>query len=108
MPVRIVQKNKYSIKNKLEGEIIENDCNINLEDNQKVIKLEKSFSKLINQKEKALIDFLKENKRDVLEIDNKYYIKFRKKNNDYFYKTKFKITTNLKINKKGLIFEVKR
>ena len=97
----------FVINNNLNAEIVENSCLIDSNNNQKMSKITKEFENLINNKMKLLINYLKENNSDILGINNKYYIKTRKKDNGYFLNNNYSVNTKIKINKNGLIFEVK-
>ncbi len=102
-----IKENIFKIKNNINAEIIENSCNYNLENIKLQKELEKTFEKIINDKVYDLISHLKIINSDILGINNKYYINFKKNKKDYFKNTNYKIETNININKKGLIFEVK-
>ena len=101
-----IEKNKFTIKNNINAEVIENSCNINLENIQNQKELESIFEEQINKKINNLINHLRTKKSDILGLNHKYYIKYRKKNNNYFNNVNYNIKTNVNINKKGLIFEV--
>lgn len=102
-----ISKKEFIIENNLMAELVENSLNINLENNINQEKITKDFINKINNDTYNLINYLKENNSDVIGINNKYYRKYKKKNNSYFENTKYKVKTKLNINKKGLIFEVK-
>jgi len=106
-PKIIINKNEFIIKNNIEAEVIENDCNINLEKNINQKKLSNKFENIINNKTEDFVNKIKINNADILGINNKYYLKYREKNKTYFKNANFKIKTNINVNKKGLIFEVK-
>ena len=102
-----IEKSKYTLKNKLSAEVIENSCGIDLDKEENQKKITNKFNELLTKEEKELINYLKINNSDILGINNKYYIKFRNKNNDYFKDSNYEVENELNINKKGLIFEVK-
>lgn len=102
-----INENRFTINNNVDAEVIENSCNINLENNKNQKELEKIFEKILTTNAEKLIYHLKIKNSDILGINNMYYIKKRKKNNKYFKTRSFEIKTNININKKGLIFEVK-
>ena len=102
-----IKKNEYKITNNLSAEIIENSCNINLENKDSQKEITDNFEKEISNQTIDLINYLKIINSDILGINNKYFIKYRRKNSNYFKDKNFKVNTILNINKKGLIFEVK-
>lgn len=102
-----INKNGFKLVNNIQAEVIENDCNINLEKNKNQKKLAKEFEKIINKKSYDFLNFIVKKNSDIIGINNMYYRKYRKKNSKYFSCAKFEVKTNLNINKKGLIFEVK-
>lgn len=102
----VIQKDLFTLNFDMDAEILENECNINLEnkkDNKKITndlenKLNNDFLKIINK--------LKNYNCDILGINNKYYIKqkdFRKK---YFKNTNYEINVKIDINKKGQTFVI--
>jgi len=101
-----IQDNEFILKLKLDAEVIENDCSINLENKDKQIDLENKLKKLIDKKVTELINKLKENNADILGINKLYYNKKRHHKKDYFKSALFKTETEVNINKKGLIFEI--
>lgn len=106
-PKITISKDKFSIMNNLQAEVIENDCNIHLENNNIQKEIANEFIKIINIDTTNLIKKLKEKNSDILGINNKYYLKYKMKNKNYFKHTDFNVKTKLNINRKGLIFEVK-
>ena len=56
---------------------------------------------------KNLFDYLKEINSDLIGINKKYFNKYRTRDYDYFKNSKYSVKTNIQLNKKGLIFEVK-
>lgn len=103
-----IMDDKFIIKNNLMAEVVENSLNINLENTKSEYKIKKEFEDLINNKTETLVKYLQNINSDVLGINRMYYIKNRKKDKTYFQSKDFEIITNLEINKKGLIFEVKK
>ena len=101
-----IKENSFIINNNLMAEVIENSQNSNLEDKKEIEKITQEFEKLIDKKTNELINYLQENNSDILGINKKYYIKYRKQKKNYFKNSKYKVKTKLSINKKGLIFEV--
>lgn len=106
-PDIFINKKEFIVHNNIQAEIIQNDCNINLEKNKNLQKLSKKFEKIINSDIDDLVKRIKNCNSDILGINNKYYLKYKKKNKNYFKNVNYKIKTKININKKGLIFEVK-
>ena len=113
---KIISVNIYSGKGKIEikdsqviynidalGEIKVNTTNINLKDEKAYHNLNDEFKKILNEKLLKFIEVLKNDNLDILEVNNLYYEKTRKKMN-IFKSFDFKLNTNIKIDKKGLIF----
>lgn len=113
---KIISVNIYFGKGKIEikdsqviynidalGEIKVNTTNINLKDEKAYHKLNDEFKKILNEKLLKFIEVLKNNNLDILEVNNLYYEKTRKEMN-IFKSFDFKLNTNIKIDKKGLIF----
>lgn len=101
-----IEKNKFVINNDLMAEIVENSYNIDLDKKSNQNKIESDFSKLIDKEATDLINYLQSINSDILGINEKYYIKYRKRSNTYFKSSSFKVKTKVQINKKGLTFEV--
>lgn len=100
-----IKKNFYTLDINIDSEVLENNCDKKSKDNdpykEKIIKdLESNITKLINK--------LKNNNSDIIGISNKYYIKYKNKNNKYFENTNFKVSINMDINKKGQIIELEK
>ena len=113
---KIISVNIYSGKGKIEikdseviynidalGEIKVNTTNINLKDEKAYHNLNDEFKKILNEKLLKFIEVLKNDNLDILEVNNLYYEKTRKEMN-IFKSFDFKLNTNIKIDKKGLIF----
>ena len=113
---KIIAINIYSGKGKIEikdsqviynidalGEIKVNTTNINLKDEKAYHNLNDEFKKILNEKLLKFIEVLKNDNLDILEVNNLYYEKTRKEMN-IFKSFDFKLNTNIKIDKKGLIF----
>ena len=113
---KIISVNIYSGKGKIEikdsqviynidalGEIKVNTTNINLKDEKAYHNLNDEFKKILNEKLLKFIEVLKNDNLDILEVNNLYYEKTRKKMN-IFKSFDFILNTNIKIDKKGLIF----
>lgn len=97
-----IDNNKVNIKATLLGNILKNDCDYNLNDDEKL--LVKKYNKIIKDDIFKLIKILKDNNSDVLGINYMYY----KNNNDTldFKKLKFDVDVDVNINNNGLIIEV--
>lgn len=101
-----VTNEEIKINIKAYASITESNCNYNFKDTKTYETLNKRYAKLI---EKEIYDFINTSlalDSDVLGIRRAYYIKNRKKNNDIWKTAKYNVNVDLKINKKGLIFEV--
>lgn len=100
-------KDHVEISGKLNARINEDNCGLNLRDQKVYIELEKEFSKIIEKELNNTIESLKRYDTNVLSIGKSYYNKYREKNYLLWTHQKFTYDLNLKINKKGLVFEVK-
>lgn len=98
--------NNITVKAKLDGRIHEDNCSDSLRKEDTYKELEKEFTTIIEKKIDEIITTLKLNKSNALKIGTYENIKYR--NNEYFSWTNktIKYEIDLKINKKGLIFEV--
>lgn len=99
-------KDYVKVSGKLNGRINENNCNYDLRNQDVYKKLESEFTKIIENKLDDIILKLKKNDSNVLSIGKNYYNKYREPNYFYWTKQKFIYELDLKINKKGVIFEV--
>lgn len=101
-------ENEIKIKAKLDGRINEDNCNYDLKKAESYQELESIFKKIIESKMDNVLNKLKLAKSNALKIGKNYYNKYRKK--DFYLWTTQNVTydLNFKINKKGLIFEVKK
>lgn len=102
-----INKSQFNIVSNLNAEIVENNCNINLESNTEYNNITDIFNKKIDKEYKNLFDYLKEINSDLIGINKKYFNKYRTRDYDYFKNSKYSVKTNIQLNKKGLIFEVK-
>lgn len=103
--IDITNKN-VNINVELSGSIIESNCNYNFKDTKVYKKLNKKYAQVIKKDISDFIDTTLTLDSDILGIRRAYYLKYRKKHNDIWKALNYNINTNLKINKKGLIFEV--
>ncbi len=105
-------KSKIEINNKsakinlkLEFRILENHCNYNFKKDETYEQLEKALSKTLKSNVQNTINTLKKYDSDILKINKAYYRKYKKYID--FKELQYKIKVDAKINKNGLIFEVK-
>jgi len=103
--IKVNNKN-ININLNLEGNIIESNCNYNFKDTKTYEILNKKYAKVIENETKKFITTTKSLNSDILGIRRMYYIENRKKNNNIWKENNYNVNVNLKINKKGLIFEV--
>ena len=98
--------NNITVKAKLNARIHEDNCSESLRNVDTYKELESEFTKIIESIMKDIINILKTYESNALKIGLYEHIKYR--NDKYFeWKDKeFKYDIDLKINKKGLIFEV--
>ena len=105
--VKIDVKENYTlIKGKLNARLNEDECGYNLRDTQAYIDLESIFRKVIENKMNEVINVLKQEESNALNIGKTYYDKYRKEYYNLWMRQDIKYDLDLKINKKGLIFEV--
>ncbi len=106
--IKIEPNNDYiKISGKLNGRINENNCDYNLKEEKTYQDLQKEFTSVITDEMNKIVNSLQLLESNALSIGKNYYNKYRK---EYFYlwtKQDIKFDLDLKINKKGLIFEVK-
>jgi len=105
--INVTQKN-INVDLSLSSSIIESNCNYNFKDVDVYEKLNKEYAKVIEKDITKFINTTLNLDSDILGIRRAYYIKSRKKNNDIWKDLDYKINVDLKINKKGLIFEVEK
>lgn len=101
-----ITKDKIIINTKLEGKILENNPEFNLKDTNNYKMLNKDFSNIIENKIIDFIKLLQNNESDILGLQEIYYKKFRKDNNNLWLHCDIEVNVDLKINTKGFIFEV--
>ena len=99
-------QNKINIKVSLEGEIVENLPEFDLRKDETYIKLSNDFSKQVTKDLEKFISLLIKQNTDVLGLENMYYKKYRKTKDDILQACNIKVKAEVKINKKGLIYEV--
>ncbi len=98
---------KVLIEAKISAKVNEDTCGLDFRDEKTYIKLEKEFTKELEKEIEKVINKLKKAKSNALSIGKNYYAKTRDK--DYFkwINQKFEYKINLKVNRKGLTFEVR-
>ena len=94
------------VKATINARISEQTCNYDLKSADTYLKLEEEFTKIIEQDIDQVLKKLQSVESNALNIGKSYYNKYRRK--DFYLWTKQNISydIDLKINKKGLIFEV--
>ena len=104
-----IEPNNENVKisGKLNVRINEDTCNDNLRDEKVYEKLQKEFTKIVEDKMLDVLKTLQTEKSNALKIGKFYYDKYRKPNYKLWTNQRFVFDLDLKINKKGLIFEVK-
>jgi len=105
-----IEPNNENVKisGKLNVRINEDTCNDNLRDEKVYEKLQKEFTKIVEDKMLNVLETLQTGKSNALKIGKFYYDKYRKPEYKLWTKQRFVFDLDLKINKKGLIFEVKK
>ena len=101
------RKDRIIVNGTINARISENNCQYDLKDSDTYTKLEKEFTEVIEKKIDQVLKKLQDSQSNLLKIGKSYYNKYRIK--DFFKWTKQDISydIDLKINKKGLTFEVK-
>lgn len=103
-----IEPNNENLKigGKLNIRINEDTCGSNLRDEKTYEELQKEFTKIVeNKMTNVLLKFQKE-KSNALKIGKSYYNKYRKPYYELWTTQNIAYDLDLKINKKGLIFEV--
>lgn len=100
-------KNNINVNVDAHASIVESNCDYNFKDEKTYKKLNKKYAKVLEKEINEFITKTLELDSDILGIRRTYYNKYRFKNNDIWKLLDYKTNVNLKINKKGLIFEVK-
>ncbi len=99
------KKEKIQVNLKLQGDITQNNCNYDLRNYKVEKKLEEEFAKTIKKQIENLITKTQESDSDILGFNSAYYKKEKKYFSDWR-NLDYTVNIDLKINKKGLIFEV--
>jgi len=102
------KNNTIVVKADLDARIHEDNCNGSLRKVDTYKELEKEFSKVIENEMNKVINIIKINESNILKTGLYEHIKFRNKNYYDWLNKDFEYDIDLKINKKGLIFEVEK
>ena len=102
----ILYKNSLHVISNISGEIVENNCNINLENIEEYKNISNVFKSIINEHYDEFFNYIKINNSDIVGINKMYLNKYRKKDSNYLKNVNIIFKTNIELNKKGLIFEV--
>lgn len=103
-----IEPNNENVKisGKLNARINEDTCNSNMREEETYEKLQQEFIKIIENKMTKVLEKFQEANSNALNIGKLYYNKYRKPNYYLWTTENFVYDLDLKINKKGLIFEV--
>ena len=93
------------IKIALEGEVTENLPEFDLRDDKTYQNLSKDFSKVVKTDIEDLIKIIVSKNVDVIGLENMYYKEKRKTLDNILQVFDIKVEANVKINKRGLIYE---
>ena len=99
-------KEQVLIDAKLSGKVVEDTCWIDFRDENAYIELEKDFTKILKDELDEVIQKLKNYQSNALNIGKIYYSKTRDDTYFRWLDEDFKYKINLKVNRKGLIFQV--
>lgn len=101
-----IKDNEVIVTAKLNAQINEENCSLNLKEINTYDKLEEEFTAIIKNDMNEVINKFKLYESNSLGIGKLYYDKYRKKDFWLWTKQNFIYDIDLKINKKGLTFEV--
>ena len=101
-----INNNKIKIDGTLQALLLDNTTKLSVEKYDDLNKINNDFKKIIEKNLKEFIKKLQKDKTDILKLSDKYYKKHRKENNNLWQYLDIEIDLKVKINKKGLIFEV--
>lgn len=101
-----IKDNKIVIKGLVTGTVIDNTKQINLKSDKSYQKMNKDFSTVIENNIKVFIKKLQKLETDVLGLTEIYYKKTNETNYHLWKYLDIDVDIDVKINKKGLIFEV--
>lgn len=96
------------VKGVINARISENNCDYDLKDAKTYQQLEKDFTKIIEKDIDQVLKKLQESQSNALNIGRSYYSKYRVKDFYLWTKQDIRYDIDLKINKKGLTFEVEQ
>ncbi len=102
-----ITSKEINIKGKLSGKIMDNEIDANMRNLEAIKTINNDFTKLLNKK---IYNFMKEiqsKESDILGLSKMYYEKNRIKNDNLWKNLDINSNINFKINKNGLIYEVK-
>ena len=99
--------NKIKVSAVLNGRINADACGYDFRKIDTYNTLQKDFTNIISKKMDQIVNKFKSVDSNALSIGKIYYNKYRKENYLLWTRQDFVYDLNLKINKKGLIFEVK-
>lgn len=91
----------------LQGTILENACEDDLNQPDTYLEMQDEFADIIQSKADAFLKTIQEKNSDILGLSGMYYRKYREKKEDIWLDFTIDTEVHLEINKKGLIFEVK-
>jgi len=105
-----IEPNSENVKvsGKLNVRINEDTCNDNLRDIDVYEELQKEFTTIVEDKMLSVLETLQSKQSNALKIGKTYYDKYRKPEYKLWTRQSFVFDLDLKINKKGLIFEVRQ
>lgn len=101
-----VTSDELSFKLDLKGRLIENNPAFDLKKEEIYKMLNNDFEEIIKSDIEKFIKNIQKNQSDILGLQEIYYKKTRKENNNLWIHSKVNVSVNLQINTKGFIFEV--
>lgn len=105
--VKVEPKNGLlNVSATLSARISENNCDYDLKKTETYLELEQEFTRIIESKMNEVLRELQKAKSNALNIGRSYYNEYRIPDFYFWTKQNIKYDINLKINKKGLTFEV--
>ena len=99
------ENNIITINVKIDGEIVENMPEFDLRKDESYEKIANDFQHLLKKDIENLIQIFVKNNTDAIGLENMYYKKHRKEISNILTTFDIKVTTQININKKGLIYE---
>ena len=100
------KENSVTININAKAKIIENTTQMDLKDNKNYLIIEKKLNKVLENDLNDLINNLKDNNIDSINLNDRQYKKTRKNRNNYLKNADIKINIDTKINWKGSIFQI--